>query len=236
MMRRPSDFPAIGWSRRAALAALLLAALPAHAQAPARAKSTAIVEGFQALETGADIDVAALRKQTLDRIKKARTNAERNPVNRPPISEALLNEPQQAIDIKFKEDSATISSASYPLLGRIADALYHPDLLVRRLLIVVHTESGGRREDNIVLSQRRADAIRDALVSAFHVNSKRIEAVGLGEEQLLDRRNPKAPATQRVQLVAMGKFVVAPPEGAAAQRAAPQRPGAGAKPAKRRAR
>jgi outer membrane protein OmpA-like peptidoglycan-associated protein len=82
---------------------------------------------------------------------------------------------------------------SYRTLGRIADTLYHPSLLGYKFLIVGHTPSGGRRDHNLTLSQRRADVIRDVLVNTFKVSPKRLQALGLGEEQLLDRAHPNAP-------------------------------------------
>lgn len=58
---------------------------------------------------------------------------------------------------------------------------------------------------NLELSQRRAEAIRDALINPFNVDSARTEAVGFGEEQFLNRRNPEAVENRRVQLINIGK-------------------------------
>ena len=68
-----------------------------------------------------------------------------------------------------------------------------------------HTESTGRRDVNLTLSQRRADAIRDVLVTTFKISSKRIQAIGLGEEQLLDGARPTAPVNQQVQVMTVRK-------------------------------
>ena len=68
-------------------------------------------------------------------------------------------------------------------------------------LIVGRTESTGRRDNNLALSQRRAEAIRDALVITFRVSSKRLLAVGLGEEQLLDADHPKSAVNQQSTIV-----------------------------------
>jgi OmpA-OmpF porin, OOP family len=63
----------------------------------------------------------------------------------------------------------------------------------------------GKREYNLTLSQKRADAIRDALVTTFRIPAQRVQAVGLGEEQFQDRENPTAPINRRVQIVTIGK-------------------------------
>jgi outer membrane protein OmpA-like peptidoglycan-associated protein len=93
------------------------------------------------------------------------------------------------------------------VLGRIADTLYHPSLLGYKFLIVGHTVSTGRRENNLTLSQRRADVIREVLINTFKISPKRLQAVGLGEEQLLDSARPTAPANQQVQLMTVGKML-----------------------------
>ena len=48
-----------------------------------------------------------------------------------------------------------------------------------------HTDSRGNGNANQVLSQRRADAVRDALIAAG-VAASRIASVGLGEGQPVD--------------------------------------------------
>src|SRR5256885_7721361 len=62
-------------------------------------------------------------------------------------------------------------------------------LLNYTFLIVGHVESTGRRENNVLLSQRRADAVRDILVNTFKISSKRLYSVGLGEDRKSTRLN-----------------------------------------------
>ncbi len=95
--------------------------------------------------------------------------------------------------------------SSYRTLGRIADTLYHPSLLGYKFLIVGHTVSTGRRENNLTLSQRRADVIRDMLINTFKISPKRLQTIGLGEEQLQDSARPSAAVNQQVQVVTVGK-------------------------------
>jgi OOP family OmpA-OmpF porin len=70
--------------------------------------------------------------------------------------------------------------------------------------VIDHTDSIGRRDANLTLSQRRADAIREVLLATFKISPKRIQAIGLGEEQLLDSTHPTAAANLRVQIVTIG--------------------------------
>jgi OOP family OmpA-OmpF porin len=193
------------WGIGLLVAALIgCAALPALAQAQAGGTADEWVNKLAGLETAPDLDVAALRQQAQDRIK-ARAKADAAPIKRPLIAPELLKLPQFAADIQFDEDAAVVRPESYRTLGRIADTLYHPSLLGYKFLIVGHTLSTGRRDNNLTLSQRRADVIRDMLINTFKVSPKRLQTLGLGEEQLLDSVHPTAPVNQQVQILTVGK-------------------------------
>ena len=181
-----------------------LATLPASAQTQAGGSADEWVNKLSGLETAPDLDVAALRQQAMGRIK-ARAKADAAPVKRPLIAPELLKLPQFAADIQFDEDAAVVLPESYRTLGRIADTLYRPSLLGYKFLIVGHTVSTGKREYNLTLSQRRAEVIRDVLVNTFKVSPKRLQALGLGEEQLLDSAHPGAPVNLQVQVITVGK-------------------------------
>ena len=175
-----------------------------------------------AVEAESDIDLAALKQQAADRIK-ARADAQ--PQKRPPIAPQLTKLPQMRFDVVFDQDASLIRPASYQTIGSIADALSDPKTRPYRYLIVDHVESAGRRDHNLILSQRRAESIRDVLVNTFKVSPKRLQALGLGEEQLQDVNRPASPANARVQIIAIGKFETDPatpaaaaPKGAAAAR------------------
>src|SRR5262249_21609996 len=144
----------------------------------------------------------ALRQQALERIQNHQAE---NPLHREPISEQLNRLPQFTVEVTFNFDSAVIRPESYRTVGCIADALHHPYLLGYKVLVVGHTDATGKRSYNLELSQRRADAIREALVTTFGVSPYRVEAVGLGEEQLRDPADPKSPVNRRVQLITIGK-------------------------------
>ena len=185
----------------AALLIMLAAPYPARAQATAPAEN--LVDALAGLETAQEIDIAAIRQQAVERPK---SKATAQPVNRPPLVPELLKLPQVTLDVLFDPDSSIIRPGSYRTLGRIADTLTDPALLPYRFLIVGHTESGGRRDHNLIVSQRRADAIRDVLVTTFKVSPKRLQTLGLGEEQLRDAARPPSATNRRIQVVSLGKI------------------------------
>jgi OmpA-OmpF porin, OOP family len=158
----------------------------------------AMVSALVGLEAPSDLEVPVLRQQATDRLK---SKADAIALKRPPVSAQLNRLPHLNVDIRFNPDTPVIRPESYRAIGRIADALTNPALMSSTFLIVGRTESTGRRDNNLMLSQRRAEAIRDALVTTFRISSKRLLAVGLGEEQLLDADHPKSAANQQSTIV-----------------------------------
>lgn len=183
---------------------LLLAAtipfMPAAGVAQPRLTTDEFVDVLRVPVSDVTIDVKEIHERAIERMKKPG-----KPQDRPPLVDELNKLPQVAIDIRFNSDSSIIRPESYKLLGRIADAMYHPYLLDQKILIVAHMEAVGKRQNNLDLSQKRASAIREALVTTFRVAPQRVVALGLGEEQLADRAKPAAPANRRVQLIVIGK-------------------------------
>ncbi len=184
-----------------AVALIGLAAPASPARAQAAAANQNLVNQLAALEAAPDLDVAALRQQALDRIK---SRADATPLRRPPVAAQLRKLPQFAVDVQFDPDTSIVRPQSYGTLGRIADVLSHPTLLPFSFLIVGHTDATGRRDLNLALSQKRADSVRDVLVTTFKISPKRLKAIGLGEEQLLDAIHPTAAINQQIQVVSLG--------------------------------
>ena len=136
---------------------------------------------------------------------------------------------QLRFDVLFDPDSALIRPGSYGMIGSLADALSDPKLRPYKFLIVDHTKSGGRRDANLTLSQRRANSIRDVLVSTFKISNKRLVSLGLGEEQLQDSSKPASPVNARLQIIAFGQ-----PDAVEPKPAAPAAAKKGAAPAKKK--
>lgn len=80
----------------------------------------------------------------------------------------------------FETGSATIETASYPRLDRVVEYLTHRTSV--RLRIEGHTDNVGDPRRNQALSERRAQAVRDYLVS-HGIDAGRVEAVGFGDSR-----------------------------------------------------
>lgn len=98
--------------------------------------------------------------------------------------------------ITFDSGSDKIKPESYGVLKEIADALKSaPDVRVR---IVGHTDSDGADDSNMTLSQKRAEAVKNALVNSFSIDASRFETDGKGESQPVSPNNtPEGKANNR---------------------------------------
>jgi OOP family OmpA-OmpF porin len=151
--------------------------------------------------TGLAITGAQLRQAALDNVRNYPGALPPRPLNFPQMEKLT----QFVVEVDFAFNSDVINPSSYRTVGSIADALHNPMLLGYGILIVGHTDSVGGREYNLGLSQRRAEAIRAALIDPFGVNPNTMEAVGVGEEMLRDPAHPTSGVNRRVQLINVGK-------------------------------
>ncbi|MBY5402266.1 OmpA family protein [Rhizobium leguminosarum] len=111
---------------------------------------------------------------------------------------------QLIVEIDFENNSTAIEPKSYRTVGLIADALHHPDLFRYKFLIVGHSSATGTAKHNLELSQKRADAINEALSTTFAVSPDRLFSVGAGEEWPIDPGHPESADNRRVQLINLG--------------------------------
>ena len=83
-------------------------------------------------------------------------------------------------DVQFATGKATITPDSFPRLDAMVEYMTHKK--TARIEISGHTDAAGSKAVNKKLSQQRADAVRDYLVSRG-IDADRIKAVGYGDEK-----------------------------------------------------
>lgn len=184
------------------LAACVAVACAGSANAQSAVTQNELIQNLQGL--GARTTVLDFNKLKNDVLVDIRSgNPDDKEINQGYL-DYFANLPNFDVEILFDLNSDTIKPESYKVLGAMADALHNPVLLGDQFLIVGHTDITGTRAYNLELSQKRADAIRTALVSFFRVQPERLKAFGMGEEQLKDPSNPTSGVNRRVQLINMG--------------------------------
>lgn len=84
--------------------------------------------------------------------------------------------------VHFRTNSHVIEARSFPLLDNVGQVLNaHPN--VGRVRVEGHTDSRGRRESNMQLSQRRAESIVEYLVTRAGVARERLLPTGFGPDR-----------------------------------------------------
>ena len=83
--------------------------------------------------------------------------------------------------LEFENGKANILPSMHKDLDKLANFMIdHPEL---HLKISGHTDSAGKEESNLRLSQARADAIKQYLITEFKMDGARVEAIGYGSSK-----------------------------------------------------
>ncbi len=86
--------------------------------------------------------------------------------------------------IYFNTDRADIRPESYAIIKSVADYLKeNPEVKIQ---IIGHTDAQGENDYNLLLSERRAQAVIQALVQQFGIAESRLSALGKGEAEPVD--------------------------------------------------
>ena len=105
-------------------------------------------------------------------------------------------------NITFEFGSAELTLEARAMLDRIGDALHNPTIQALNYRIEGHTDAKGSFQYNQVLSERRAQAVRDYLIRMHGISEERLAAVGFGKTQPLPNppaASPYAAINRRVQ-------------------------------------
>jgi outer membrane protein OmpA-like peptidoglycan-associated protein len=109
-----------------------------------------------------------------------------------------------AFQIKFEFGSAQLSEEATQILDRIGAVLSAPDAGGAKFRIAGHTDGVGSASRNQKLSEQRAESVKAYLTGHFGIDDARLEAVGKGSRELLDRSDPAAAVNRRVEITNLG--------------------------------
>lgn len=101
-----------------------------------------------------------------------------------------------SLDVKFETGKITVASKDDAQFQKVADFMKnHPNTTV---LIEGHSDNVGSAAMNKVLSQKRADAVRNILMWKFGIVADRVSAKGFGAESpTADNKTPEGRAANR---------------------------------------
>jgi outer membrane protein OmpA-like peptidoglycan-associated protein len=103
--------------------------------------------------------------------------------------------------ITFETNSAGLTARAKQALDVVGRAFASDKLASSRFAIEGHADPRGGAAANLKLSQARAEAVRDYLVNTRRIDRARLEPVGKGDQDLLNKVNPIAPENRRVTII-----------------------------------
>lgn len=103
-------------------------------------------------------------------------------------------QPRRYLDlhIRFDFDSANLTSHAKKNLDEFGKSMLDPSLKGQRFIIEGHTDDVGPDDYNMQLSRRRAESVKNYLVSQYDINSDTLQSEGFGESKPHDPRKTEA--------------------------------------------
>lgn len=189
---------------QAAALATDLAALQAKAKSDLAALQAQSKADLAALEAKATARQEELRRQAADELAQVKASEEDARAHLKAIYQRLSTLGGRSTDngillslaereVRFGTAKADLPPGDIPSLDQIATVLVeYPELKVR---IEGHTDNSGRDETNLALSQKRAEAVMEALVQRG-VAGERLTALGIGEARPIASNESQAGRSQ----------------------------------------
>ncbi len=103
--------------------------------------------------------------------------------------------------ITFVTNSVDLTSRAKQALDVVARSLNSEKLSTFRFNIEGHADPRGKTDDNMRLSQGRAESVKNYLVSAHKIGAERLTPIGKGDREPLIPNQPTAPENRRVTFV-----------------------------------
>ena len=112
--------------------------------------------------------------------------------------------PSISMRVQFAYDSDELENEAILSLRALGAALRDPRLADYKFEIIGHTDGKGSDEYNLELSKRRAAAVVEHLVFFHNVDRNRLVAIGMGEEDPINKADPDAAENRRVEIINIG--------------------------------
>ena len=121
--------------------------------------------------------------------------------NRKKTAPSSRQRPSASLLITFDTNSSALSTNARDQLDVVAGALKNERLQGYAFQVEGHADPRGNADDNLALSQQRADSVRSYLIEAHAIAADRLSAVGKGDLEPLIPSVPAAPENRRVTIV-----------------------------------
>jgi outer membrane protein OmpA-like peptidoglycan-associated protein len=108
------------------------------------------------------------------------------------------------LNVPFEHNSSALLPQASAQLRQLQSALNSASLAEDRFVVAGHTDAKGSSAYNKQLSLRRAEAVKQYLVSQG-IDAGRLDTVGYGSERLLAPDRPDDPSNRRVEVRDLGR-------------------------------
>jgi len=129
-----------------------------------------------------------------DGVRDDLDNCDNTPRNVKVDSKGCTLYSEHAVEIKlnivFANNSSVVQPALVDDVQRLAD--FMKEYTTTSVEIEGHSSAVGNADYNLMLSQKRADAVKSILINKFKIDASRLTSKGYGESQLLSTENTRA--------------------------------------------
>ncbi|TAK85237.1 MAG: OmpA family protein [Aquabacterium sp.] len=172
----------------AVAAGLALIHVQSHAEGPA---PTTVLKGKAVTENNL-IDALTPEEPVVTRSLR---------VQRDTPGQQAARKPSASLLITFETNSADLTPQAKKQLDVVAAALRNNKLAEYGFNVEGHADPRGMHDANLSLSQQRAESVRNYLIVAHSIDAKRLKAVGKGDSEVLNAKDPAAVENRRVTIV-----------------------------------
>ena len=110
------------------------------------------------------------------------------------------------LNVEFENNSSQLKPAMMKDVQRLAD--FMNEYKNTSVVIEGHSSAVGNEKYNLTLSQKRADAIKELLITEFSIDANRLSAKGFGETQLISKGKTRADHNVNRRVVAKIKTTI----------------------------
>ena len=119
------------------------------------------------------------------------------------VAKAPPKKSSASVLITFITNSSELADRAKASLDVVARALQADRLASFKFAIEGHADPRGNAEDNLRLSQARADSVVNYLAEQHQISRDRLKPIGKGDTELFNTRQIDAPENHRVTIVTL---------------------------------
>lgn len=114
------------------------------------------------------------------------------------IATIAKDKPSIDLDINFEFNSARIGKAAARQVNELGKALIDPTLKGNTFVLAGYADKSGKASYNQMLSERRADFVKQYLVEKYEIPAATLVTVGYGSTHFKNEKDPYADENRRV--------------------------------------